>query len=196
MATKSLCSIPECGKPADKRGWCGTHYRRWQRHGDPMFGKPMRTPPGSRMEWLIAHASYDGDECLRWPFAYEANGYGGMMYEGRHTSANRVMCILSKGPPPTPDHEAAHSCGKGGEGCLCPNHLDWRLPIENQGDRISHGTDNRGTRAPAAKVSEGDVRVIRSMEGVEPASATASRFGISKVAVRKIQKRENWAWLK
>ena len=29
------CSIDQCNKIAEKRGWCGTHYRRWQRHGDP-----------------------------------------------------------------------------------------------------------------------------------------------------------------
>lgn len=30
-----LCSIPDCTKPAKGRGWCYTHYKRWQSHGDP-----------------------------------------------------------------------------------------------------------------------------------------------------------------
>lgn len=29
------CSIEGCGKVAQKRGWCGMHYRRWHKHGDP-----------------------------------------------------------------------------------------------------------------------------------------------------------------
>src|SRR3990167_2217450 len=31
-----MCKI--CGRPAEKRGWCGMHYRRWWRHGDPRKG--------------------------------------------------------------------------------------------------------------------------------------------------------------
>lgn len=37
MASTRLCSIPNCGKPAvNIRGWCGKHYTRWRRHGDPL----------------------------------------------------------------------------------------------------------------------------------------------------------------
>lgn len=28
------CSIENCEKPSEKRGWCAMHYRRWHRHGD------------------------------------------------------------------------------------------------------------------------------------------------------------------
>lgn len=27
------CSVPDCGKKAEKRGWCAMHYRRWRVHG-------------------------------------------------------------------------------------------------------------------------------------------------------------------
>ncbi len=29
----NVCSVEGCGKPKDKKGWCGMHYRRMQRHG-------------------------------------------------------------------------------------------------------------------------------------------------------------------
>lgn len=29
------CRVDDCEKKAEKRGWCGMHYRRWQRHGNP-----------------------------------------------------------------------------------------------------------------------------------------------------------------
>ena len=33
---RAPCSIPGCEKPSRGRGWCGTHWRRWRTHGDPL----------------------------------------------------------------------------------------------------------------------------------------------------------------
>lgn len=30
-----LCSIPDCGKPFEARGYCPMHYQRWRKYGDP-----------------------------------------------------------------------------------------------------------------------------------------------------------------
>lgn len=38
MATKSLCTVDGCGKPAHTRGWCKNHYGRWYRNGSPTGG--------------------------------------------------------------------------------------------------------------------------------------------------------------
>jgi hypothetical protein len=32
--SERICSVDGCKKPSEKRGWCGTHYSRWQRKGD------------------------------------------------------------------------------------------------------------------------------------------------------------------
>ena len=34
-----LCSIPECGRVAQARGWCKMHWRRWRKSGDPNIVK-------------------------------------------------------------------------------------------------------------------------------------------------------------
>jgi hypothetical protein len=39
MATKRLCSIPDCDKPSRNRGFCQSHYHRLRRYGDPLGGK-------------------------------------------------------------------------------------------------------------------------------------------------------------
>lgn len=36
----STCSIAECPKAPQTRGWCGAHYSRWKRYGDPTMGGP------------------------------------------------------------------------------------------------------------------------------------------------------------
>ena len=48
-----LCTIPDCGYPADAaRGWCRTHYNRWNETGDPQAHIPVRRtmPAADRIE--------------------------------------------------------------------------------------------------------------------------------------------------
>ncbi|WP_165873021.1 HNH endonuclease [Nocardioides jejuensis] len=35
------CSIEGCDQPPKVRGWCGAHYQRWRRFGDPEFFPPQ-----------------------------------------------------------------------------------------------------------------------------------------------------------
>lgn len=39
--SKRTCSIADCGKRAIARGWCHTHYKRWQTTGDPQPDVPV-----------------------------------------------------------------------------------------------------------------------------------------------------------
>lgn len=32
-----ICSVEDCERTRDARGWCATHYGRWRNHGDPLF---------------------------------------------------------------------------------------------------------------------------------------------------------------
>lgn len=36
------CQIEDCSRPRLARGWCGAHYRRWHRYGDPNGLAPRR----------------------------------------------------------------------------------------------------------------------------------------------------------
>lgn len=40
-----FCSVSGCGKPHIARGWCHTHYKRWQTNGDPLLGAKVVWPP-------------------------------------------------------------------------------------------------------------------------------------------------------
>lgn len=31
-----VCSVDGCGRALLARGWCGAHYTRWHKHGDPL----------------------------------------------------------------------------------------------------------------------------------------------------------------
>jgi hypothetical protein len=188
-----LCSIPGCGKPYDSKGYCNAHYKRLRKHGDPLGGG---TSKGALMRFIhevaLRHA---GGECLAWPYAKKDDGYGTVYVDGKTAIVSRYVCELVNGPPPTPYHEAAHSCGKGHESCIAPGHLEWKTQAQNQADKLIHGTIRRGERCGTAKLTEPEAREIISMKGVEPQSSLAKRFGVARSTVAEIHCGENWAWL-
>ncbi len=192
MADSRICSVAACGKPATARGWCKVHYYRWKRNGDPVAG---RAAPGALRDWLQRHTNFSGIECLIWPFGINSSGYGVVLFEGKRTTASRIMCFLAHGEPEDDRMEAAHSCGKGHEGCVNPKHLRWATHSDNQADRIGHGTSNRGENNGFAKLSDSDVLAIRAMAGELPQKEVAEMFGIAPCHVSKIQNGETRSWL-
>ncbi len=192
MATSVLCSIPDCGKKRYAHGLCENHYGRLRRHGDPLGG---RTSPGKTLAWLYEHQGYDADSCLIWPFADDGKGYGVTNVDGKQQYAHRIMCALVNGEAPTPDHEVAHSCGRGNLGCVSPKHLRWATRSENHSDKITHGTHSRGERCPTVKITEEDARQILALKGKMMQKDIAAKFGVSLGHVSNIHLGKRWAWL-
>lgn len=186
----NLCSI--CEKPARTRGYCSAHYTRLRRHGDPLGG---RTSPGDPLRFIKEIAlNHTSKQCLTWPFCKNRDGYGQLWIEGKLAIASRYVCELAHGAPPTPEHQSAHSCGKGHEGCIAPGHLDWKTRAENMADTLEHGTRKRGESHVLAKLTEVDVREILTMKG-ERQCKLAARFGVTPQTVSSIQSGKSWAWV-
>ncbi len=142
--------------------------------------------------------AYEGDDCLVWPFYRMQNGYApiNIRMTQQKTVVSRVVCEKHNGPPPTPKHEAAHSCGKGHEGCVNKRHLSWKTAADNQADRVAHGTSNRGERQWMAKLTPSRVIEIRQLASSKlPQREIAKRFGIEQSWVSRIVTRNSWAWL-
>jgi hypothetical protein len=139
--------------------------------------------------------SYGGDDCLIWPYCKVHNGYGCINMNGRRHIVSRLVCAEVNGPPPTPAHEAAHSCGNGHLGCINPRHLSWKTRADNQKDRIFHGTHNRGERNHSAKLSKADVIAIKAMLGKVSQSEIAEKFGVNQSTIGRISTGEIWSWL-
>lgn len=181
-----FCSIEGCfNRGPFRRGWCDKHYRRWQKHGDPLYRK--RVAAGEPMEFILAVAArHEGAICLDWPFARFGNGYANI----RGKSACNIICELAKGAAPSEMHQAAHSCGRGDQGCVSGAHLRWALPKENQADRKDHGTYVKGEQMPWARLTEVQVREILGSH--EPYKAIAERFDISCSNVSMIRTGRSW----
>lgn len=147
---------------------------------------------GKGIAFLRALVGHQGDECVIWPLCRLAHtGYGIVSIDGETYYASRIMCELAKGPPPSPDHESAHSCNKGHDGCVNPRHLSWKTHSGNQLDRRANGTS--GKRSPLRhKLTPEQVAEIRSLKGIETQAVIAARFGVSRENICIIQGGKSW----
>ena len=193
----SPCAVEGCDRNAfsgagGKRGWCGTHYQMWRKHGDPLGGGTANGEPLKFLTDVVL--TYDGDDCLTWPYARNTQGYGNITLGGRTRKVSRVVCETVYGPPPTKTHHAAHSCGRGHLGCVTKGHLSWKTPAGNMADKAMHGT-GRGELLTQSKLTEENVRYIRSRRGIETQASLAARFNVSQSRISSVQNRIDWAWL-
>lgn len=191
MADSRICSIPDCGKPSKTKGFCSAHYSRLLRNGDASVLKT--TPNGEALDhYRIVVLLYEGDDCLIWPYSRHESGRGVITIDGRGSYVSRFLCEDIYGPPPTPDHQAAHSCGKGHLGCVTKRHLRWATREENEADKIIHGTHTRGERCHFSKLTIGQAAEILSLKGKDTQEAIAALYGVSRTIVSKIHSRKIW----
>ena len=179
----------KCQKPTFRRGLCTTHYTRLIVHGDT---STLLTPTSANFKWLqqaISKAS--NDACIEWPFAKRSNGYGTIFKDGKRTTTNRLVCEMVHGAAPQQEMHAAHRCGN--RGCINPKHLSWKTPKENIRDKITHGTDRRGSEISWAKLTEASAyRIKRRLEGGETARALSQEFNVNTTTISDIAKGKTW----
>ena len=188
MAISRLCSVPDCGKPHYGNGLCNMHRLRLKRHGNL---EGAGTPKGAPLKFVEDSARADHDDCIVWPFNTDGRGYGAISFNGKDTKAHRVSCELAHGEPPSPDLDAAHSCGT--RLCVNGRHLRWATRAENHADKIDHGTSYRGEKLWCSKLTETDVRQIAALTGQVKQADLARAFSVSPQAICDIQKGRNWS---
>jgi hypothetical protein len=148
---------------------------------------PANKGKGKGIAFLRALVGHQGDECVSWPMC-GLRGYGFVAVNGVVHYAHRLMCELAYGPPPTPEHQAAHSCGNGHQGCVNPRHISWKTVSENMLDKRKHGTQY--TRKTRFKLTPEQVAEIRSLTG--PIAPMAARFGVCESNIRHIRAGRSW----
>lgn len=189
FAPGALCSVEGCERSLKALGFCQLHYHRTRRTG----GTQIEGPSSSDKQDFIASAiAHSGDNCLPWPFAISPEGYGRINNEYVH----RIVCEGVDGPPPTPDHEASHSCGNGHLACISGGHLRWATRLENANDMVAHGTSTKGVKNARAKLTNHQVRQIRSLATSGTRHEIGQMFGVSGACITAILTGRTWSWLK
>jgi len=127
------CSIVElgsrCSQAVKGRGWCGKHYARWQRHGDPLKVLVIMGDDVTRF-WSYVDAS---GPCWEWTGATFREGYGMFQVDGAPVLTHRYVWELLVGPIPE-GLEIDHLCRV--RHCVNPDHLEPVTSAENSRRRV------------------------------------------------------------
>ena len=131
-----------------------------------------------------------GLECLIWPFSTTSKGYPvARLANPRHmVLVCREICRRVCGEPPSPEHEAAHSCGR--TSCINGTHLRWATGVENAADKIAHGTSLDGEKNHRAVLAFSEVQYIRNSR--LSGAALGRQLGCSPSTIYAIRKGVTW----
>ena len=114
------------------------------------------------------------------------------LFEGgrrKSHSVSNLICEAVYGPRPSVNHHCCHNDGDRSNNI--PSNLRWATAVENNADKVQHGTWQGGEANGRAIVSEEDVLLIRSDE--RPYKVIAEQYGIAKVTVSAIRRRLIWS---
>jgi len=142
-------------------------------------------------------AAFRYEPCGEWVRLKPMAGGGGYLEvqlrrdgKGHHCSIHRLVLEAFVGPCP-PGMEAAH-----GDGDKFNNNLDnlrWATKTENQADRVTHGTDCRGERHGAHKLTEADVvEIIRLVHSGRNPAVVGRQYGIARTTASRIARGKTW----
>lgn len=120
--------------------------------------RPVPSYPGyqasSRGRVRSAYMILEGGHRNKFGHLYLAPSVNGVQ---RAEAAHRMVCEAFHGPCP-PKHECRHLDGDARNNE--PANLAWGTKLQNQRDRIAHGTSNTGERNGRAKITADLVREI------------------------------------
>jgi len=148
----------------------------------------MTARNGDCMAFINMATRHQGDACLLWPYA-TARGYGKAWAGDRLVNVHNHICRTVHGAPPTPRHQAAHTCGV--RLCVSPHHLRWATQAENEADKLLHGRHTRGERNGFAKLTRAAVSAIRA-QPEKRLIDWAAEYGVSKQTICKARLRQTW----
>lgn len=128
-----------------------------------------------------------GDGCWLWVGSISKAGYG--RFGSKRTGAHRLAWQLTNGT--IPDGKAIlHSCDT--PACVNPAHLRVGDLKDNMQDALVRNRRAVGERAYNHKLTEQDVRAIRSLAGHETQRSLSRRFDVAPSLIHRIISGASW----
>jgi hypothetical protein len=188
-----LCSIADCGRKVDCRGWCVTHYGRWKKYGDPLrlsfgvAGPAVETTPDVYLRQRFENKlNKTLDGCWVWIGSIHGTRSakraprGAIQIGRKRHSASRTSWLLYRGEIPGGQF-VLHDCDN--SLCVNPDHLYLGTQAQNMDDMAKR------RRSWHLKLTEDQVRYARSNPKI-PTRRLAREWGVdpsSVAAARKFQ---------
>lgn len=188
---RQKCTIDGCTRNRVGWGLCDRHYWRTVRNGEPGVPGRVKVHDGASLEERFRHAGHRVTEsgCHEWTRAKNSRGYGNLSDGKRTRSAHRVAWELANGRPVPHGLEIRHTCDN--RACVNPDHLIIGTHKQNMEDRSIRGR-YRGEQSPTAKLTEDDVREIRSrLVGVTVAEL-ARTYGVAQRTMWAVVSGRSW----
>lgn len=135
--------------------------------------------------------------CLPWLGSKDRFGHGKVGAGGRGVAplqAHRAAWELKNGPIPEGMY-VLHNCPSGDNPACCnPDHLFLGTQADNLADMVAKGRQSRGEGRHCAKLTEADVRAIRTRytTGGILQSQLADEYGVTVDTVSMIIRRLTW----
>jgi hypothetical protein len=154
------------------------------------------TPADKARFWKKVNRT--GDGCWEWTAGRYRNGYGqfgvGSEVDQIKLYAHRVAYELLVGPIPE-GMLVCHNCPGGDtRHCVNPAHLWLGSYADNNRDCQRKEHARRGERAGGAKLTEGQVRAIRTRRATgETGVALAAEYGVSTALISLVSHGQRWS---
>lgn len=159
---------------------------------------PSRKYPPDQERFEAAFTKGAEDACWVWEKGRTTKGYGCMKFRGKAEVSSRISYTLHKGEIPA-GLFVCHKCDN--RLCVNPAHLFLGTNADNTADKVAkrrqsrgviHSVATRGEKNGAAKLTEIDVSVIRSIKG-ETQTAIAKRYGVYPSVICNIVRGKSWS---
>ena len=129
------------------------------------------------------------DTCWLWTGACD-KGYGICRINKINYKVHRVSWFLTDNTIPE-NHIIRHKCLA--KNCLNPAHLETGTEAENGRDKIRDGTSIRGIKHPNCKLTEQQVRDIKS--STKSNKELSEYYNVSRTTISSIIHSGSWYWL-
>ena len=157
--------------------------------------KKIKSPGRPWMELIpkfLEHATYWASGCWIWRGARSSeNRYGSVSNNRENVRAHRLSWTIYNGDIPG-GMCVLHRCDNGL--CVNPRHLFLGTQLDNARDRSAKGRNNHpmGEAHPMAKISEAQVRAIRSEPPSVSNQTMAAKYGLRYETIWKIRSGRTW----
>ena len=121
----------------------------------------------------------DETGCIFVDRAHDNRGYPVIKSQGVQVKIVQALAL------PPPGFHSRHLCGM--QSCINPNHIEPGTAQENSDDRILHGTLPFGDQVHNARLTNDDVREIRTAPDTVKNGTLAARFDVSKSLVQAVR---------